>query len=137
MAYWLLKSEPGCWSWGDQVAKGVEPWTGVRNFQAANNMKAMALGDRAFFYHSVTEKRIVGIVEVAGEYHGDPTDPSGRFGAVDVRTLMTLPRPVPLAEIKADPRLSHLPLIRQSRLSVMPIDAESWNILCALGGVAP
>ena len=135
MAFWLLKSEPASWSWDDQVVKGVETWTGVRNYQAANNMKAMALGDQAFFYHSVTGKCIVGIVEVAGLYHDDPTDPSGRFGAVDVKTLTALPRPVSLAEIKADPRLAHLALIRQSRLSVMPIDAQSWSILCGLGGL--
>lgn len=133
MAYWLLKSEPGAWSWDDQVREGVAEWDGVRNHQAANNLKAMRVGDRAFFYHSVNEKRIVGIVEVVKEYYPDPTDPSGRFGMVDVRAVKPLATPVGLAQIKAEPRLQHLALLRQSRLSVMPIDEESWRILCALG----
>jgi predicted RNA-binding protein with PUA-like domain len=135
MAHWLMKSEPGSWSWDDQVRVGVEPWNGVRNHQAAANMKAMRLGDPVFFYHSVNEKRIVGIAEVAREYYPDPTDPTGRFGMVDVRAVCPVPRPVTLAEIKAEPRLAHLALIRQSRLSVMPIDDEAWELLCAMGGV--
>lgn len=135
MAYWLMKSEPGSWSWDDQVRAGVEPWNGVRNHQAAASMKAMRLGELAFFYHSVNEKRIVGIVEVAREYYPDPTDETGRFGMVDVKAVRPLPRPVTLAEIKADPRLQHLALIRQSRLSVMPIDDEAWTVLCGLGGI--
>jgi len=135
MQYWLMKSEPGSWSWDDQVKKGVEPWDGVRNYQAANNMKAMKIGDRAFFYHSVKEKRIVGIVEIVKEYHPDPTDTSGRFGMVCVKALKPVPNPVTLADIKADPRLSELALMRQSRLSVVPIDARSWKIICAMGGV--
>ena len=135
MATWLIKSEPGSWSWDDQMRVGVEPWNGVRNYQAAANMKAMRLGDQVFFYHSVNEKRIVGIVEVVREYYPDPTDPTGRFGMVDVKALRPLPRPVPLADIKADPRLQHLALIRQSRLSVMPIDDEAWTLLCERGGV--
>lgn len=135
MAHWLMKSEPGSWSWDDQVRVGVEPWNGVRNFQAAAHMKAMRLGDQAFFYHSVNEKRIVGIVEVVRQYYPDPTDATGRFGMVDVKAVRPLPRPVGLAEIKADPRLQHLPLIRQSRLSVMPIDDEAWAMLCAMGGL--
>lgn len=138
MAYWLMKSEPGTWSWQDQLDKqGEEGWDGVRNHQASNNMKAMKLGDRAFFYHSVNEKRIVGIVEVTREYHPDPTDPSGRFGMVAVTARDSLRTPVTLKDIKADPRLQHLPLIRQSRLSVSPVDAESWRIICEMGGVAP
>lgn len=136
MAHWLMKSEPASWSWDDQVRVDVEPWNGVRNHQAAASMKAMRLGDLAFFYHSVHEKRIVGIVEVAREYYPDPTDPSGRFGMVDVKAVRPLPRPVTLAEIKAEPRLQHLALIRQSRLSVMPIDDEAWAMLCAMGGAA-
>ncbi|EKV26927.1 hypothetical protein C882_2151 [Caenispirillum salinarum AK4] len=136
MNYWLIKTEPGTWSWDDQVKKGVEHWDGVRNYQASNNMKAMKIGDRCFFYHSVNEKRIVGIVEVVKEYYPDHTDPSGRFGMVDVKAVEPMPRPVTLAEIKADERLSDLPLIRQSRLSVMPIDAESWRIICDMGGLA-
>jgi predicted RNA-binding protein with PUA-like domain len=137
MAYWLVKSEPGAWSWDDQVRVGVESWNGVRNYQAANNMKAMRVGDQAFFYHSVDEKRIVGIVEVARTYYPDPTDESGRFGMVDFRAVKPLARPVTLEAIKADARLQHLALIRQSRLSVMPIDAAAWKILCTLGGIAP
>jgi predicted RNA-binding protein with PUA-like domain len=137
MAHWLVKSEPGAWSWDDHVKKGVEPWNGVRNHQAANNMKAMAVGDTAFFYHSVDEKRIVGIVEVVRTYYPDPTDPTGRFGMVDFKAVRPLARPVALAEIKADPRLSHLALIRHSRLSVVPIDDEAWTVLCEMGGIKP
>jgi predicted RNA-binding protein with PUA-like domain len=135
MKYWLMKTEPGSWSWDDQVKKGVEPWNGVRNHQAANNMKAIKTGDRAFFYHSVKEKSIVGIVEICREYYPDPSDASGRFGMVDVKTVAPVPNPVTLADIKADPRLSELPLLKQSRLSVMPIDAKSWKLICAMGGV--
>lgn len=137
MAHWLVKSEPGAWSWEDHVRKGVEPWNGVRNHQAANNMKAMKVGDSAFFYHSVNEKRIVGIVEVTRTYYPDPTDPSGRFGMVDFKAVGPLARPVTLEAIKADPRLGHLALIRQSRLSVMPIDDDAWTLICAMGGIAP
>lgn len=135
MAHWLIKSEPEAWSWDMQVKKGTESWNGVRNYQAANNMKAMKLGEQAFFYHSVSEKQIVGIVEVAKLYYPDPTDESGRFGMVDFRTVKPLKTPVTLAKIKDDPRLNHLPLIRQSRLSVMPIDDASWKYICKLGGV--
>lgn len=137
MAHWLLKSEPSAWSWEDQVKAGVDCWDGVRNHQAAANMKAMKTGDTAFFYHSVKEKRIVGIVEVAREYYPDPSDPTGRFGMVDVRALRPLKTPVTLEQIKAHPHLRTLPLVRQSRLSVMPIDDESWRIICDMGGVAP
>lgn len=137
MAHWLLKTEPSAWSWDDQVRVGVEPWNGVRNWQAARNMKAMRLGETAFFYHSVDEKRIVGIVEVAEEYQPDPTDATGRFGLVKVRALRPVPRPVTLAQIKAEPRLAHLALIRQSRLSVVPVDDAAWALLCEMGGVAP
>ncbi len=137
MAYWLVKSEPAIWSWDRHVAVGVEPWDGVRNHQASNNMKTMRLGDRAFFYHSGDERRIVGVLEVVTEYHPDPTDASGRFGMVDFKALRPLARPVPLAEIKADPRLHHLALVRHSRLSVMPIDDDAWRILCARGGIDP
>lgn len=135
MAHWLIKSEPDAWSWDMQVKKGTESWNGVRNYQAANNMKAMKLGEQAFFYHSVSEKQIVGIVEVAKLYYPDPTDESGRFGMVDFRTVKPLKTPVTLAQIKEDPKLQHLPLIRQSRLSVMPIDDASWKYICKLGGV--
>lgn len=135
MNTWLVKSEPGSWSFADHMAKGVERWDGVRNHQAAANLKAMRIGDRAFFYHSVDEKRIVGIVEVVREAYPDPTDPSGRFVCVDFKAVAPVPRPVTLAEIKADPRLSHLALLKQSRLSVVPIDAEAWAVLSAMAGV--
>jgi len=135
MAHWLIKSEPEAWSWDMQVKKGTESWNGVRNYQAANNMKAMKLGDQAFFYHSVSEKQIVGIVEVAKLYYPDPTDESGRFGMVDFRTVKPLKTPVTLAQIKDDPKLNHLPLIRQSRLSVMPVDDAAWKYICKLGGI--
>ncbi len=133
MAYWLIKSEPGAWSWEDQVRDGVAEWDGVRNYQAANNLKAMKIGDQAFFYHSVKEKQVVGIVEVVKEYYPDPTDPSGRFGMVDVKAVRPFARPVSLAEIKAEPRLQELALIRQSRLSVLPIADEEWRLICAMG----
>ncbi len=136
MAYWLVKSEPGSWSWQQQTEVGTTHWDGVRNHQAANNMKAMRLGDRALFYHSGAAREIVGIVEVVREYYPDPGDASGRFGMVDVRALQPLPHPVGLAAVKADPRLQHLALVRQSRLSVMPVDDDAWAILCGLGGVA-
>jgi len=135
MQYWLVKSEPRSWSWDDHVRVGVEPWNGVRNYQAANNMKAMKIGDKAFFYHSVKEKRIVGIVEVVKEYYPDPSDASGRFGMVDFKALKPVPKPVTLADIKADERLHDLGLIRQSRLSVVPVDKASWDIICGMGGV--
>ncbi len=137
MAYWLMKSEPGAWSWDDQVKSGKKGagWDGVRNHQASNNMKAMKKGDRCFFYHSVNEKQIVGIVEVIKEYHPDPTDKAGKFGMVDVAAVEPLKTPVTLAQIKADEQLVELPLVKQSRLSVMPIDAASWKKICKLGGV--
>lgn len=137
--YWLMKSEPGTWSWDDQVKKGKEGegWDGVRNYQASNNMKAMKIGDRCFFYHSVNEKQIVGIVEVIEEYHPDPTDASGRFGMVTVMAVKPFEKPVTLAEIKAEPKLAELSLIKQSRLSVMPIDKASWKLICKMGQTDP
>jgi predicted RNA-binding protein with PUA-like domain len=135
MNYWLVKSEPGAWSWESHVKKKVEPWNGVRNYQACNNMKAMKKGDRAFFYHSVNEKQIVGTLEVVKEYYPDPTDASGRFGMVDFKALKPLKTPVTLQQVKDDPRLEHLALVRQSRLSVMPIDAAAWKIICGFGGI--
>jgi predicted RNA-binding protein with PUA-like domain len=135
VAYWLVKSEPNSWSWQQQVAAGTTQWDGVRNAQAANYLKAMRLGDRALFYHSGEERRIVGIVEIVREAYPDASDPSGRFVIVDVAARRALVRPVPLAAVKADGRLDHLALVRQSRLSVMPIDAPSWAVLCALGGI--
>ena len=135
MAKWLVKSEPGAWSWDNHVLAGVAEWDGVRNHQACNNMKAMKVGEQAFFYHSVTEKQIVGILEVARTYYPDPTDASGRFGMVDFKAIRPLAQPVTLADIKGDERLEHLALVRQSRLSVVPVDAKAWRIICALGGI--
>ncbi len=137
MAYWLFKSEPDAWSWEQQKAKGAkgEPWSGVRNFTAANNMKAMKKGDRGFFYHSGEERSIVGIVEVIGEYRPDPTDEKGRFGLVDVKAVRDVPRPVTLAEIKANPKFKEMALVKFSRLSVQPVTDAEWKLICALGGV--
>ncbi len=134
MAYWLFKSEPDAWSWDQQKAKGTkgEPWSGVRNYTAANNMKAMKKGDRGFFYHSGEERSIVGIVEVIGEYRPDPTDEKGRFGLVDVKAVSALRRPVTLAEIKADPALKEMSLVKFSRLSVQPVTAEEWTYIVKL-----
>ena len=138
MAYWLFKSEPNTWSWQDQVAKGEagEEWDGVRNYQARNNMRAMAVGDRGFFYHSVNEKRIVGIVEVIAESHPDSTTDDPRWDCVDIRAVAPMPRPVTLAEIKAEPRLAEFALVKQSRLSVVPVSEEEWRVICAMGGYA-
>jgi len=131
MAYWLFKSEPSTWSWQDQLNKGDEGegWDGVRNYQASNNMKAMEVGDLGFFYHSVNEKQIVGIVDVIETYHPDPTDASGRFGMVTVRAVKTVTKPVTLAEMKAEPALEDFALIRQSRLSVVPVSKAQWQMI--------
>ena len=131
MHYWLLKSEPSAWSWQNQLDRGEqgEGWDGVRNYQASNNMKAMAIGDLAFFYHSVNEKQIVGVVEVCALYHPDPADASGRFGMVTVKAVKSLDTPVTLTDIKADERLQGMALIRQSRLSVTPVTAKQWAII--------
>lgn len=137
MAYWLMKSEPFKYSWDQLVADGRTHWDGVRNYQASNNMKAMKRGDRAFFYHSNEGLAVVGIMEVVKEYYPDHTDPSGRFGMVDVKPVIPLKTPVTLAQIKAEPRLADIPLVRQSRLSVMPIDDKSWRLICEMGGVKP
>lgn len=130
MAYWLVKSEPGAWSWDDHVKEGVAEWDGVRNHQAANNMRAMKNGDRAFFYHSVNEKQIVGVVEVVKEAYPDPTDESGKFIMVDFKALHPVKRPVTLKEIKAEPKLENLPLVRHTRLSVLPVSDDEWKVIC-------
>ncbi|MEQ9491435.1 MAG: EVE domain-containing protein [Alphaproteobacteria bacterium] len=139
MKYWLFKSEPGAWSWDDQVKAGAKGdcWDGVRNYQASNNMKAMKVGDRGFFYHSVNEKQVVGIVEVVREYYPDDTDASGRFGMVDVKAIRPFEKPVTLADIKAEPRLQEISLIKQSRLSVMPIEPAHWKLICKMGKTDP
>ena len=135
MAYWLLKSEPGTWSWDDQLKKGDEGegWDGVRNYQASNNMKKMEIGDLAFFYHSVNEKRIVGIVSIIEKYQDDPTDKTGRFGMVVVKAFKSFTKSVSLSEIKSNQKLQGISLIKQSRLSVMPITKEHWDIILEMG----
>ena len=131
MQYWLMKSEPDVWSINQQKKAGVKgaPWDGVRNYQAAKNLKSMKKGDLCFFYHSNIGKEIVGIVEVIKEFYLDKTDKSGRFVAVTVKFKSKLLRSVTLEEIKKDKQLSHLALIKQSRLSVMPVDYKSWKII--------
>ncbi|MDG6094562.1 EVE domain-containing protein [Acetobacter sp. AN02] len=134
-SYWLVKSEPDAFSWDEQVARKVEPWTGVRNHQAKNNLAAMKNGDLAFFYHSNVGREIVGIVEIVREAYPDPTAEDGKWVCVDVRAVGPVPKPVTLAQMKADPELSSLALIRQSRLSVVPVSSGEWNHICSLGGV--
>ena len=137
MAYWLVKTEASSFSWDDQVHRGAkgEPWTGVRNHTARRNLKAMKRGDRAFFYHSGDEKRIVGIVEVIKESYPDPTDSTHVFVAVDVRAVEPLPRPVTLADIKAEARLADMVLVHLSRLSVQPVTAAQWRLVCRMGSL--
>lgn len=136
MAYWLVKSEPDVWSWDQHVKKKVEPWTGVRNYQAANNMKAMKKGDLAFFYHSNVGREIVGIVEVVKEAYPDPESPTHHFVLVDFKAVKPFPKPVTLKQIKETPGLEDIALIRQSRLSVMPITQDEWSILLKMGAVS-
>ena len=134
MNYWLFKSEPNSWSWEDQLKKGEtgEPWDGVRNYQASNNMKNMRLKDLGFFYHSVTEKKIVGIVEIIKEYEPDPTDKSNKFGMVTVKALKTLDKSVSLQDIKESESLTNFIMLRQNRLSVLPVSLKEWNIICKM-----
>jgi predicted RNA-binding protein with PUA-like domain len=137
MRHWLMKSEPSAYSWDDLVRDKHTSWNGVRNFQAANNLKAMKIGDRAFFYHSNEGKAIVGVVEITRAAYPDPSDKAGRFVMVDVRPLMPVKIPVTLAAIKADPRLKSLALLRQSRLSVSPVESPEWAILSGMAGLKP
>jgi predicted RNA-binding protein with PUA-like domain len=132
VSHWLLKTEPETFSWDNQVERGAagEPWTGVRNHTAKRNLKAMKVGDTAFFYHSGEERAVVGVAEVIRESYPDPTDPTGQFVVVDVKALHALSRPVTLAEIKAEPRLADMVLVRQSRLSVQPVTDAEWRIVC-------
>ena len=132
MAYWLFKSEPGTWSWNDHVKKGVEHWDGVRNYQANNNMKAMKVGDLGFFYHSVKEKQIVGIVKVIGEHRPDPTDKKNIFGMVVIEAIKAVKKCVTLAEVKSNEKLAEFALIKQSRLSVVPVSKEHWKEICKM-----
>ncbi len=125
--YWLLKSEPSTWSWANQVKSKIDMWDGVRNYQARNNLMKMKKRDLCFFYHSVSEKSIVGIVEVVKEYYPDPTDKENRFVAVDVKAIKALNIPVSLDKIKKNKKLKNIALIKQSRLSVMPLTKVEWN----------
>jgi len=133
MNHWLVKSEPSVYSWDDLLADKRTDWSGVRNFQASNNLKAMRKGDRAFFYHSGAGPAIVGIAEVMREYYPDPSDKAGRFGMVDLAPVMAMKKPVSLAEIKAEPRLAGFALVRQGRLSVVPVSAAEWKLICTTG----
>ncbi len=133
MAHWLMKSEPNVFGWDDLKAKGTAPWDDVRNYQARNNMKAMKKGEQVFFYHSNIGREIVGIMEVVKEHYPDPLDE--RFVLVDMKCKKPFKTPVTLADIKADPRLENIALIKQSRLSVMPITDQEWDILCQMGGI--
>jgi predicted RNA-binding protein with PUA-like domain len=137
MAYWLVKSEPSTWSWDQQVARGArgESWTGVRNHSAKLFLMKMKKGERAFFYHSNDGKEIVGIAEIIKEHYPDPTDSSAKFVAVDIKADKPLKTPVTLAAIKAERSLSEMALLKQSRLSVQPVTAAEWKIICKLGGV--
>jgi predicted RNA-binding protein with PUA-like domain len=132
-AYWLVKSEPDAFSWDQQVANRVEPWTGVRNHMARNNLKAMKLGDLVFFYHSNIGKEIVGVVRVAREAYPDPSADSGDWVSVDMEAIGPMPRPITLVEIKATPELADFALVRMSRLSVMPVSPVHWKLLCKMG----
>lgn len=138
MAYWLFKSEPNTWSWDDQVnKKGPEEWNGVRNYQARNNMRAMKKGELGFFYHSVNEKRIVGVVRVAVEVHPDSTTDDARWECVDIEAVKPFETPITLDDIKAHPELLEMVLVKNSRLSVQPVTEHEWQIICKMGGVTP
>lgn len=138
MAYWLFKSEPNTWSWDDQVnKKGPEEWNGVRNYQARNNMRAMKKGELGFFYHSVNEKRIVGVVRVAVEVHPDSTTDDARWECVDIEAVKSFETPITLDDIKAHPELLEMVLVKNSRLSVQPVTEHEWKIICKMGGVTP
>jgi len=136
MAHWLFKSEPESWSWDDQVAKGAagQQWDGVRNYQARNNMKAMAVGDLGFFYHSNAERAVVGVVEVIAPAHPDTTSDDPRWECVDLRAVAPFPSPVTLDACKAEPRLAEMVLVRNSRLSVQPVTDGEWALVCKMGG---
>lgn len=137
MRYWLFKSEPATWSWADQVAKGSagEEWDGVRNYQARNFMRDMRLGDKGFFYHSQSEKAIVGTVEVIAEAHSDSTTDDPRWDCVDIRALDPVKTPVTLGQIKADDRLAGMALVTNARLSVQPVTDAEWRIICDWAGL--
>ena len=135
MKYWLVKSEPETWSWNDHKKAKVEMWDGVRNYQARNNLRKMRIGDLCMFYHSVKEKRIIGIVKVVKEAYPDTTDKTNRFVMVDVSAYKKLKNPVSLESIKKDKRLKNIGLVKQARLSVMPIDSKSWMIILKMSNL--
>ena len=137
MTHWLFKTEAGTWSWDDQVAKGAagQEWDGVRNYQARNHMRAMAVGDLGFFYHSQGEKAVVGIVEVIAPAHPDSSTDDPRWECVDIRAVRPLPSPVTLAQCREEPRLKDMVLVSNSRLSVQPVTPEQWRVVCELGGL--
>ena len=139
MNYWLFKSEPSTWSWQDQVAKGDagEEWDGVRNYQARNFMRQMAVGDRGFFYHSQKEKAVVGIVEVISEAHPDSSSDDPRWECVDIKAVQAVPTPVTLDQIKQEPALSEMALVKSARLSVQPVTEAEWRLVCEMAGLAP
>lgn len=134
MGSWLLKSEPDAFSWEEQVERGVEPWTGVRNHQARASLQAMRVGERAFFYHSNVGRAVVGVVEVVREAYPDPTAQEGAWACVDVRAVGAMPRAVTLAAMKGEPGLARMALLRQSRLSVCPVTEAEWDVVCEMGG---
>jgi len=139
MNYWLFKSEPSTWSWDQQLQRGEagEEWDGVRNYQARNNMRLMKVGDKGFFYHSQSEKAVVGVVEVIAEAHQDSTTDDDRWDCVDIRAVKALETPVTLEMCKTDPRLAEMVLVKNTRLSVQPVTPEEWQIICELGGIRP
>lgn len=135
MAYWLVKSEPGDWSWQDQLGVDTEPWDGVRNFQAQKNMRSMAVGDEVLFYHSGKERAVVGLCSVAVGPYPDPDDDTGRFCLVDLTAKKTAAHPATLPDIKAEPSLADIALVRQARLSVMPLDPAAFKKICEMSGL--
>jgi len=139
MQYWLFKSEPNTWSWDQQVARGEqgEEWDGVRNYQARNNMRMMKLGDRGFFYHSMKEKAVVGVVEVCAEIHPDSTTEDPRWECVNIKAVKPVVAPVTLEMCKADPRLAEMVLVNNTRLSVQPVRPEEWALICEMAGIDP
>lgn len=137
MKYWLFKSEPDAFAWSELVARGAagEPWTGVRNYLARNNMRVMSIGDRGFFYHSNEGLEIVGICEVIAKAHPDPTDDTGKWECVDVKAIAPMPKPVTLRDVKANPKLENMSLVTSMRLSVQPVTAAEWKEVCRMGGM--
>jgi predicted RNA-binding protein with PUA-like domain len=135
VAYWLMKTEPEDYGWDQLVADGIATWDGVHNHQAARNMRAMRAGDRAFFYRSMQDPAVVGVMEIVREAYDDPDDPRRSFVLVDVRAVKPVVREVPLKQIKAEPRLQDLALVRQSRLSVSPLDDQAWRLICEMAGI--